>query len=91
MIFLSENPCFLAPYSAPYWEIRVFGPISNVEKNYFCCIFTKSARIKTTNIDLKSPFEGESGQLIQSGTWWNYGGVIFHYRSIVDFQVMALG
>ncbi len=72
-----ENPCL--------------GPISHVEKPFFCCIFTNSARIKTINIDLKPPFEGGHGQLILSGTWWHCGGgVLFHYRSIVDFQMMAL-
>ena len=91
MVFLSVNPFFLALYSALYWEIRVLGPISHVEKPYFCCIFTNSARIKKINIDLKPPFEGGHGQLIQSGTWWHCGGVLFHYRSIVDFQMMALG
>ena len=73
----------------PYWKNRVLGPISHVEKPFFCCIFTISARIRKIIINLKPPFEGGYGQLIQSGAWRNYGGVLFHYCSKVGFKMMA--
>ena len=74
----------------PYWKNRVLGPISHVEKPFFCCIFTISARIRKIIIDLKPPFEDGYRLLIQSGAWRHYGGVLFHYRSKDGFQMMAL-
>ena len=88
-LFCRKIHVFSAGYSAG-WKIHVLGPISHVEKPFFCCIFTNFARIKKINIDLKPPFEGGHGQLVRSGTWWHCGGILFHYRSIVDFQMMAL-
>ena len=86
-----KNPIFSAIIIAiNKREIRVLRPIFHVEKPFFCCIFTISAWISKIIIDLKLPFEGGYGQLIQSGAWRHYGGVLFHYRSKVGFQMMAL-
>ena len=73
-----------------YWKNRVLGPIFHVEKPYFCYIFTDLARIKKMNYDLKPPFDSGYGKLIQSGTRRLYHGVLFYYRSIGGFQMMAL-
>ena len=51
MDFLRDNP--------------LFSPIFHVGKSFFCCIFTGFGRIKKTNADLNSPFDGEFGQLTQ--------------------------
>ena len=50
--------------------------------HYFCCICTIFTRILKINIDLKTPFDGEYGKLVQLGTWRLYHGVFFYYRSL---------
>ena len=87
-------------FSADIRDIHVFFsdnireillcPIFHVEKPFFCCIFTSFAQIEKINIDLKPPFDGGDGKLMQSGTRRLYHGAVFYYRSNGGFQMMAL-
>ena len=62
----------------------------SMSKNPFFVVFLSFARIEKINIDLKPPFDGGDGKLMQSGTRRLYHGAVFYYRSNGGFHLMAL-
>ena len=84
------TPNIIQNFSDFHLENPFFVSVFPCKKPYFCCIFTRFARIKKNNTDLKSPFNEEYGSLTQLGVWSLYHCLFVYYRSKVDSQEMAL-